>query len=64
MSNKENKTSVINVKVDAETKGKYETLAYLKGVKLQELTLQLINNAINENANAIAEVQKIKSKII
>lgn len=52
----------INLKLDAETKGKYETLAYLKGVKLQDLTLQLINNAISENAEAIAEVEKVRSK--
>ena len=57
------KKPVINVKLDAETKKKYETLAYLKGVKLQELTLQLIQDAISENEDLIAEVQKIKSKM-
>lgn len=61
-SSKENKIPVINVKMDTETKKKYETLAYLKKTKLQELTLQLIKDAINENADDIAEVQKIQAK--
>lgn len=60
---KEKNISVINVKLDAETKGKYETLAFLKGVKLQELTLELINDAISENADAIEQAIKLKNTI-
>lgn len=59
MSNKKLKT--INLKIDAETKSKFETLAYLENMKLQDLTMQLIKDAINKNANAIAEVEKVRS---
>lgn len=58
----ENKVKVINVKLDAETKSKFETLAYLQGVKLQDLCLQLINTAINDNADAIADAEKLRAK--
>lgn len=59
MSNKKLKT--INLKIDAETKSKFETLAYLENMKLQDLIMQLIKDAINKNANAIAEVEKVRS---
>ena len=57
----ENKVKVINVKLDAETKSKFETLAYLQGASLQDLTLQLIKEAINKNSDVIGEVEKVRS---
>lgn len=60
MSNEKPKT--INLKIDAGTKSKFETLAYLQDMKLQDLMMQLINNAINENAEIIAEAEKLKNK--
>lgn len=60
MSNEKPKT--INLKLDAETKRKFETLAYLQDLNLQSLMLHLILNAINENAEVIAEAEKLKSK--
>lgn len=60
MSNEKPKT--INLKIDAETKSKFETLAYLQDMKLQDLMMHLINNAINENAEIIAEAEKLKNK--
>lgn len=60
MTDKKEKT--INVKLDAETKSKYETLAYLQDASLQDLTLQLIKDAITNNADVIAEVEKVRSK--
>ena len=41
-----------------DTKSKLETLAYLQDMKLQELCIGLITDVINENAEAIAEVEK------
>lgn len=56
------KTKVINVKVDDETKSKLETLAYLKGMKLQSLCEQLIQDAIIDNADVIADAEQIRAK--
>ena len=50
----------INLKLDAETKNKFETLAYLKGVKMQDLILQYIQKDIKENADAIAKIEKVR----
>ena len=40
----EKKLKTINVKLDSETKSKIETLAYLQGVKLQDLCTELSNS--------------------
>ncbi len=56
-----NETKTINVKLDIETKSKFETLAYLQGASLQDLTLQLIKEAINKNSDVIGEVEKVRS---
>ena len=56
------KKKVINVKVDDETKSKLETLAYLQGVSLQNLCEQLIQDAIIDNADAIADAEQIRAK--
>ena len=55
-----NETKTINVKLDIETKSKFETLAYLQGASLQDLTLQLIKEAINKNSDVIGEVEKVR----
>lgn len=52
----------INLKLDAETKSKIETLAYLDSVSLQDLILQLINKEIDKNVDIIAEAEKLKEK--
>lgn len=59
---KADEKKVINIKLDADTKSKLETLAYLQDMKLQELCIGLITDVINENAEAIAEVEKTKAK--
>lgn len=56
------KKKVINVKVDDETKSKLETLAYLQGISLQNLCEQLIQDAIIDNADAIADAEQIRAK--
>lgn len=56
------KPKTINLKIDAETKSKFETLAYLQDASLQDLILQLINNTINENAEIIADAEKLRAK--
>lgn len=57
------KPKVINVKVDAETKDKLDTLAYIKGgISLQELCIALINKEVESNADAIADVEKARAK--
>lgn len=58
MSNENQK--VINVKLDAETKSKFETLAFIKNCKLQDLCTELIKAAIKENADKIDAVEKLK----
>lgn len=54
------KPKVINVKLDADTKSKFETLAYLQDVTLQELCIKLINTAIVDNADAIAKAEELR----
>ncbi len=56
------KPKVINVKVDEETKSKLETLAYLQGLTLQNLCEQLIQDAIIDNADAIADAEQLRAK--
>ena len=56
------KKKVINVKVDDETKSKLETLAYLQGISLQNLCEQLIQDAIIDNADAIADAEQLRAK--
>lgn len=53
---------VINLKLNPDVKSKLDTLAYLQDVKLQDLCIGLINDAINDNADAIAEVEKARAK--
>lgn len=56
------KDKVINVKVDEETKSKIETLAYLKGVSLQDLCFQIIQDSIIANADVIADAEQLRAK--
>lgn len=56
---KEN-SKVINVKLDAETKRKFEILAFIKDCKLQELCAELIKASIKENADKIDAIEKLK----
>lgn len=56
------KAKVINVKLDAETKSKFETLAYLQDVSLQDLCLQLIQESIIANADVIADAEQLRAK--
>lgn len=58
MSNKK----PINIKLDNETKEQFKTLAYIKDMKLQELGVYLIKQAIEENKKQIDEIQAIKNK--
>lgn len=51
----------INLKIDRETKKKFETLAYLQDMKLQDSIMQLIKEAIDKNKDVIAEVEKVRN---
>lgn len=62
MTNKKTDKKVINVKLDVEYKSKLETLAYLKGLSLQDLSKEIILKEIDANADAIAETEKIRNK--
>ena len=53
----------INVKLDSETKSKFETLAYLQNMSLQDLGEKIIKDAINKNADVIADAEKLRSKV-
>ena len=46
-----NDVKVINVKLDADTKNKFEILCFMKNKKLQEYCLELIQESINQNAD-------------
>lgn len=55
-------TKPINIKLDSETKEQFKTLAFIKDMKLQELGVYLIKQAIEENKKQIDEIQAIKTK--
>ena len=61
MVNQKEKT--INLKLDSETKSKFETLAFIKRSKLQDLCEELVKDAIKENADIIAEVESKRDKL-
>ena len=54
------KLNVINVKLDAETKSKLETLAFIKGESLQDLSKELLIKGLEPYADKIAEVEKLR----
>lgn len=54
------KNSVVNIKLDAETKSKLETLAYIRRMTLQELCKNAIDNLLKENSKRIAEAEKLR----
>lgn len=51
----------INIKLDNETKEQFKTLAFIKDMKLQELGVHLIKQAIAENKEQIDKIQSIKT---
>ena len=51
---------VINIKLDEDTKSKFETLAFIKRSTLQDLCIELINQTIEANADKIAEAEKLR----
>ena len=51
----------INIKLDEETKEQCKTLAFIKDMKLQELGVHLIKQAIEENKEQIDKIQAIKT---
>ena len=51
----------INIKLDKETKQQFKTLAFIKDMKLQELGVHLIKQAIAENKEQIDKIQSIKT---
>ena len=54
------KEKVINVKLDAETKSKFETLAFLRRLTLQDLCKELIKETIEANSDKIAEAENLR----
>lgn len=51
----------INIKLDDETKEQFKTLAFIKDMTLNELGVQLIKEAIQENKDQIDKIQSIKT---
>ena len=51
----------INIKLDSETKSKFVTLAFLEGMSLQELGVKIIEDAISDNADAIAKAEELRT---
>lgn len=54
------KNNVVNIKLDAETKSKLETLAYIRRLTLQELCKNAIDDIITQNSKRIAEAEKLR----
>lgn len=54
------KNKAINIKIDSETKSKLETLAHLKRQTLQDLLIDIITIAIDNNKEKINEVEKLR----
>ena len=54
-------TKPINIKLDSETKEQFKTLAFIKDMRLQELGVHLIKQAIQENKDQIDKIQSIKT---
>lgn len=54
------KEKVINIKLDAESKSKIETLAFLRRLTLQDLCKELIKETIEANADKIAEAENLR----
>lgn len=59
---KEKNISVINVKLEPETKKKFDAIANLLNCSKQELCLKLIENAIDKNADAIANYEDLQKE--
>ena len=56
------KMKPINIKLDDETKEQFKTLAFIKGMNLQELGVHLIKEAIAENKEKIDKIQEITNE--
>lgn len=61
MSKKNEDVKPINIKLDSETKNKFVTLAFLEGLSLQELGVKVIEDVINDNADAIAKAEELRT---
>ena len=57
-NNDADKLKTVNLKFDAETKSKLETLAFLNSMKLQTLCEYIIKECLDANANEIAKYEK------
>lgn len=53
---------VINVKLEPETKKKFDALAHFLECNIQDLCLKLIENAIDKNADVIAKYEDLKKE--
>lgn len=62
MSKEQQKPKVINVKLEPETKKKFDALANLLECNIQDLCLTLIKNAIDKNADAIAKYEDLQKE--
>lgn len=58
----EKKYKTVNMKFDAETKSKLETLAYLRAEKLQTLCENIIKECLKANADTIADAEKLRNQ--
>lgn len=54
------KDKVINIKLDAETKSRLETLAYIKRQSIQDLCLNLILDTVTANKDVIEKAEKLR----
>ena len=53
---------VVNIKFDARTKKKLETLAFLRAENLQSLCEKIIKEYINANIDAIEDAEKLRNQ--
>lgn len=60
MTKNSEKKFPINVKLDADTKSKLETLAFIRKSTIQDVCEDLIKEAIKSNANKIEQVEKLR----
>ena len=57
-----NKTNIVNIELDVDTKNKLDTLAFLTGATKRDLCKKAVIEYIDKNSEAISEAEKLKAK--
>ena len=60
MAKKNDKKSVVNVKIEKEVKSNLDTLVFMKKTNIQDFCEQLILDAIDKESKKIAEIEKLR----